>query len=375
MTGRRKPRYLFVVPSTCQMYSGTGRAIFDWIRFAKDTFEFSMLIDTDQVSNWAIAKEFCREHHIIFLSATPWLMPGCCDVLLKETADLLISDEYDIVECVSWANAATNMQVLSSLPGRTVLVYTPHTQPIWTLSESANIVCIEPVFKKMLRRSDAIFLDSAAEARLPAFHGQDADNHFIVPLGVDTNYFKAGGEREANMVLCVCDFRERRKRVDLLLESFRIACARNPSLKLHLAGKGSDFCEVPTSIATNVVRHGYVTAEQLLHLYRTASVFVLMSDFEAFGLPIAEALCCGTQVLINRQDALVDLFDELPGVHWTVNSEIGKTADILISLFKTPVNRQKIRSAAVRKFSLQNTYGRKLAHVSAVLENKLGAYP
>ena len=97
---------------------------------------------------------------------------------------------------------------------------------------------------------------------------------------------------------------------------------------------------------------------------------MLMSDFEAFGLPIAEALCCGTQVLINRQDVLIDLFDGLPGVNWTVNTSVEHTADILISMCTGATRRQAIRHAASKKFSLKSTYGQKLVHIRSILQSR-----
>lgn len=61
---------------------------------------------------------------------------------------------------------------------------------------------------------------------------------------------------------------------------------------------------------------GYVTDQELIALYNTASLFVFPSLYEGFGLPVLEAMSCGLPVIgsnnssipevIGRQDALFD---------------------------------------------------------------------
>ena len=56
-----------------------------------------------------------------------------------------------------------------------------------------------------------------------------------------------------------------------------------------------------------VVRLGYVSPQALPALYRGAAAFCLPSRYEGFGLPLLEALACGTPCLASDDPALVEV--------------------------------------------------------------------
>jgi glycosyltransferase involved in cell wall biosynthesis len=54
---------------------------------------------------------------------------------------------------------------------------------------------------------------------------------------------------------------------------------------------------------------GYIDEEDIPSLYRLADVFVYPSMYEGFGLPVIEAMACGTPVVANA----IDIFTEIAG--------------------------------------------------------------
>ncbi len=52
---------------------------------------------------------------------------------------------------------------------------------------------------------------------------------------------------------------------------------------------------------------GYVSREEARALLRSAEVVVLASEEEGFGLPLAEALCCGAACVTTDEEALVEV--------------------------------------------------------------------
>ena len=52
---------------------------------------------------------------------------------------------------------------------------------------------------------------------------------------------------------------------------------------------------------------GYVPTEDLPDWYRAAEVFIYPSLFEGFGLPVLEAMACGTPVICSDTGSLVEV--------------------------------------------------------------------
>jgi glycosyltransferase involved in cell wall biosynthesis len=52
---------------------------------------------------------------------------------------------------------------------------------------------------------------------------------------------------------------------------------------------------------------GYVSQERLVALYNLAEALVLPSLYEGFGLPVVEAMACGTPVITSRNGSLSEV--------------------------------------------------------------------
>jgi glycosyltransferase involved in cell wall biosynthesis len=98
-----------------------------------------------------------------------------------------------------------------------------------------------------------------------------------------------------------------KKGCDLLLEAFARVAARDPGLMLVMAGPDPDNLRqgLLTRMAdldpARVIWTGMLTGDLKWGAFRAAEAFVLPSHQENFGIAVAEALACGTPVLISNK--------------------------------------------------------------------------
>ena len=93
----------------------------------------------------------------------------------------------------------------------------------------------------------------------------------------------------------------------------------------------------------NIIRLGFVPDEDLVRLYNFASVFVMPSLYEGFGLPILEAMACGCPVITTKEGSLKEVAGE--GAFFTDGYDVASIASAL----KKVLNDENIQKELTQK--------------------------
>ncbi len=109
---------------------------------------------------------------------------------------------------------------------------------------------------------------------------------------------------------------EPRKNVPGLLKAFSLCLDELPGYKLVVAGsKGWDYENIfegvkKLGLEERVIFAGYVENDHLPLMYNMARLFVYVSFYEGFGLPLIESMACGTPVITSNISSLKEVVGE-----------------------------------------------------------------
>ena len=162
----------------------------------------------------------------------------------------------------------------------------------------------------------------------------DADSDALARLGVHAPYVLAVGAAD------------RRKNLALLDRAMPSVVAKHPNLSLVLAGPRRD--DQPESAAPAWRKTlGFVTEGQLAALYRGASVLVMPSTYEGFGLPVLEAMRLGTPVISARSSSLPEVGgDAALWVDAADDADLAAKIDLVVSDHRV---RAEMRAASLAR--------------------------
>lgn len=108
--------------------------------------------------------------------------------------------------------------------------------------------------------------------------------------------------------------------------------------------------------ANNVTALGFVEEGDLVDLYRRASVFVMPSLYEGFGLPVIEAMQSGTPVVTSREGSLTEVGGE--AVSFVDAYSMESIGDGIAKVFNSEKLQKELSQKGIvqaRKFSWQKT--------------------
>ena len=239
---------------------------------------------------------------------------------------------------------------------------------------------LEEVVPRSVRRADFIIADSENTRNdLVVLLGASPSSIAVVPGGVEDRFRPISdpdalqrarrhlGVGEAPFVLAI-GVLEPRKNLNRLMDAFLALKQRStvpPDLKLVLAGgKGWLFDGILEHHAASPVRDdillpGFVPDALLPAMYSAASVLAFPSLYEGFGLPLLEAMACGTPVVASRASCVPELAEgaamlvdptDVDALRDALEQAIG---DVALRARLTEQGRRRVRQYSWRRAAQQ----------------------
>jgi glycosyltransferase involved in cell wall biosynthesis len=222
---------------------------------------------------------------------------------------------------------ATDFTLPPTLPGTRTLL-TVHDLSFVRVPETASPslkAYLDAVVPRSVRRADHVLADSeATRDDLIALYGTPPNKITVLWSGVDSRFAPVRDPAKLE------DIRQRyklpsgpfvlsvgtvqpRKNYGRLIEALAYLRGDMPDLGLVIVG-GRGWLDDPIyaaldehSLRDAVVFTGFAVDEDLPALYSLARVVALPSLYEGFGLPVLEAMACGTPVVTSNVSSLPEV--------------------------------------------------------------------
>ena len=218
-----------------------------------------------------------------------------------------------------------------------------------TLMSRRDRLVFRRVVPRAARKAVRVLTVSERTRRdLLELYGVPDEKIVVTPNGVDPAF--TPGEGPHDYVLLVGAVQERKNPLAAL------AAAESAGLPLVVAGPAKD-----ERLARELERRGarvtgYVEQDELVRLYRGAACLVQPSRYEGFGLPVLEAMACGTPVVAVPEPALQEVAGD--AALWAEERELGA------GIRRALTERERLVAAGLeraRLFSWAETARRTLA--------------
>jgi glycosyltransferase involved in cell wall biosynthesis len=238
----------------------------------------------------------------------------------------------------------------------------------WAFPRKRRLVSTAAL-RRARKQADIILVPSeASKADVMRYLHVEAGRVRVIPWGCEVR-FKPSGEPAAaaevkeryglpERYILFLGTLEPRKDVLTLLQAFAILRAEQSDAELRLViagGKGWGYREFfPTREALRLGDHviftGFVDEEDLPDLYRGALLFIYPSLYEGFGLPILEAMACGTPVITSTTSSMPEVAGDAAVLVEPKNPES-------LAAAMASVLRDETRMAELRQRGLERAKG------------------
>jgi glycosyltransferase involved in cell wall biosynthesis len=168
--------------------------------------------------------------------------------------------------------------------------------------------------RRTAKRAKLVMTTTEAGANdVEEIYGVPRDRIRVVHLGTTADDASFQPPREP-FVLAVGEFEPRKRVLELMRghdRYFATAPGWPPICRLVIAGAGgSQEAEAYERCGVGCDMLGFISDEELHELYRRATLFVSLSAYEGFGLPIVEAMAHGCPVLVADNSSQAEVAGE-----------------------------------------------------------------
>lgn len=163
------------------------------------------------------------------------------------------------------------------------------------------------------------------------------------------------------------------KNIDVVVKSFLSISNTYKHLKLVIVGKVDGFTTNKTELIDElkcndrILFTGYVSDEELYCLYKNATLYIMPSTYEGFGLPVLEAISTDVPVALSDIPVFRELFKEID-YFFNPNSYID-LANLIVSIIENGYEK-KGYSNLLSRYTWEKSQDKHIDLFNNIINNK-----
>ncbi len=279
---------------------------------------------------------------------------------LPFVARTLANERFDVVHAFHPSDALVALK--SGAPAVLTLVGLPRAEALanrWLRPQALQ--------RAVWGADEVVTISAAAQAAAQRWLGRGGR---VIHPGTDVTVFDRCAERAPGPVLfCASALDDPRKRAALLLDAFDVVRATYPDARLQLSRPRQEAAAAALLRRPGVELVDVDDEAELARRYSAASVTVLASEDEAFGLVLVESLACGTPVVASADAAGPEIIDRAGiGALFSDTTPVGVAEAVLTAL--ALVDPEKACRARAQELSMERCAAEHEALYEELLERR-----
>jgi glycosyltransferase involved in cell wall biosynthesis len=294
-------------------------------------------------------------------------MPGGLHYVWMRAMRAMEQDKADLIHMHSYGYHQTHIASKASQKLGVPLVYTPHYHPPFSSTGGAGRKGLRALYDRRLgvkpfRAASLVIAVSTPELEWMTPMIPPSTRTIVIPNGIELHRFAGHGDgrpfREAHKIagpmLLYAGRLAINKRLEHVIELMPDLLKEFPDLTFWVVGEDHGMLQpwkaaaAKAGVEAHVRFLGHVGDDELLEAYRACDVFVLPSDYEAFGIVLLEVMACGKPVVATRVGGVTDIVTDRQTGLLVPYRDRAALKNALVSLLGDSSLRREIGEAARR---------------------------
>ena len=269
-----------------------------------------------------------------------------------------LTKDFDIIHANDWLTALAGIKI-KELAGKKLIVTIHSTEYTRTIGHPWKF--IEDIERMAVQKADVVVTVSEySKNMISRLYNISPDKIKVIYNAIDQNeYSKHRLNANSKLVLYVGRLSPQ-KGVDHLIRAFKLVSENDKDAILGIAGEGPELGKlidltIDLDLQGRVIFFGRVSEEELHLLYSIASVFVMPSVSEPFGITALEAIASRVPTIISIESGVSEVVNNTFKVNFWDSYQM---ADIILGILNyngVGDELSKNASAEIKKLTWENS--------------------